>query len=138
MINVKVDPFFGMELKEILPSNLETIKSEITKPSPIPFVFIYSVSLTKPNSLKSLFYSFCGIPTPVSMTDISKYVESCDSVESMILTLISTFPTSVNLRALDWRPNRTYIIRCLSDTITELNFFLPACSTGSLSYSEDS
>jgi len=39
-VNIKVEPSSGTEVKSILPPNFETIFSEMTKPKPMPFVFI--------------------------------------------------------------------------------------------------
>jgi len=43
-VNENVEPSPGTDENLILPSNLDAIYSEITKPSPIPLVFIYAVS----------------------------------------------------------------------------------------------
>jgi hypothetical protein len=55
----------------ILPSNDLTMFSEITRPSPIPWVFICLVLFRHPKSLKSLILSFFLIPIPESITEIT-------------------------------------------------------------------
>ena len=95
---MKVDPSPGTDSNFIYPSNFVTIYSDITRPSPIPLVFIYAVSLMNPNSLKSLLYSLYGIPIPVSITETSRNLASSSS---RICTLTITLPFYVNFSALD-------------------------------------
>lgn len=45
--------------------------SEMTRPSPIPYVFIYLVLLRVPKSLKSLNLSLALIPIPESITEMT-------------------------------------------------------------------
>ena len=42
----------------------------MTKPSPIPLEFIYSVFYKNPKSLNNLSWSYSSIPTPESSTEI--------------------------------------------------------------------
>jgi hypothetical protein len=63
------------------------------------------------------------MPIPVSITDIYKYNSSLFSC-CKISTLIATLPSFVNFRALDYKPNKTYITRSLSVDIIGLNCFL--------------
>ena len=90
----------------MVPSNWRTIYSEITRPKPTPFLLSYWVSFTKPKSLNSLFLSYSGIPIPVSLTDILRYLSSLIFSMSMIIV---TLPEVVNLSALDWSPRSTCI-----------------------------
>ena len=114
IVNVKVDPSFYFDSKNISPSRFETIFYDITSPKPIPFVFIWRESFTKPNNLNSFSLSDSLMPMPVSMTEIFSTSELC------ISTTTSTLPFSVNLSAFDYRFNRTCIIRCLSDEMIGL------------------
>ena len=119
-VNVKVDPSLGTEVKPMNPSNILTIFSDITRPSPIPFLFLYALSFTNPKSLNNLLWSSNSIPAPVSITSIWMYCdESCSWI---ILTLISTFPFSVNLIAFDYNPSSTCWILYLSVLINGLYF----------------
>ena len=53
-LKVKVEPWFTLLVKLIYPLNYSVIYFAITKPSPIPLEFIYSVFYKNPKSLKSL------------------------------------------------------------------------------------
>ena len=87
------------------------------RPSPMPLMFIFWLSLTNPKSLKSLQWSCSGIPIPVSFTDILRNF-SCLSFET-ISTIVLTSPFWVNLMAFDWRFISTYIILYSSQQISE-------------------
>ena len=110
-VNLKTEPTPGYDTKLILPPNISTIFSEITRPRPIPLVFIASVSFTNPNSLKSLSWSCCLIPTPVSSTSIWR--NFCSYVIN-IWALISILPVSVNFKAFDYRLSKTCWILFMS------------------------
>ena len=78
---VKVEPTPILDLNLIYPLNYDTIWSAMTRPSPMPYVFICWESYTKPNNLKSFFWSWSLIPMPVSSTAISnKCWSSCSSL----------------------------------------------------------
>ena len=64
------DPMLGKDYTFKDPSNWEIIALEITRPNPIPEVFLYYYSFVKPNNLKSLSISSYCIPTPESLIDI--------------------------------------------------------------------
>lgn len=116
-VKVKTEPLYGAEMKPISPSYCLTIYWEITRPRPIPFLFILLVLLKNPKSLKSLFWSSNGMPEPVSLTLIFRNSSfSCvtSSSTSIISTWIETVPFLVNFRALDCRPKRTCITLCSS------------------------
>ena len=55
----------------MLPLNWLTMFSEITKPNPIPWVFIFLVFWSLPKSLNNLILSLFLIPMPESWTDIT-------------------------------------------------------------------
>lgn len=59
------------DLTPIFPPKVVTILSLITRPKPIPWVFICWVLLSVPKSLKSLARSFFFIPIPESMTEMA-------------------------------------------------------------------
>jgi hypothetical protein len=96
MVKLKVVPIPRDEVTSIFPPNAVTICYEITSPRPIPFLFILWVSYNFPNRLKSLSIPSYEIPTPVSLTLIVKSPFST-------LTSMETFPSTVNLSALDCR-----------------------------------
>ena len=52
--NVNVDPSPGTDSNPILPLNLVTIYSEMTRPKPTPFLLRADVCSIKPKILKSL------------------------------------------------------------------------------------
>ena len=99
----------------MLPSNCSTIYWEIIRPSPMPLMFTFWLSLRNPKSLKSLQWSCSGIPIPVSITDILRNF-SWSSFKT-IWIIVLTRPSYVNLIAFDWRLIRTCMILCSSQHI---------------------
>jgi len=67
-------------MKLIYPLNYSVIYFAITKPSPIPLEFIYSVFYKKPKSLNNLSWSYSSMPTPESSTEIYKKFRQDDFI----------------------------------------------------------
>jgi len=71
ILKANLVPFPCYDFTPIVPPKVFTMFSEITKPNPIPLVFIYLVFYRVPKSLNNLILSLFLIPIPVSITVIT-------------------------------------------------------------------
>ena len=71
MLNANLEPLPYLDLTPIFPLKQLTIFSDMTRPRPIPQVFIPCVEDAQPKSLNKFFKSSYFIPIPVSMTVIA-------------------------------------------------------------------
>lgn len=94
--NVLPTPTF--DSTQTFPSNVYTIIFVMYNPRPTPYVFIVSVSLRNPNSLKSLDWFSLEIPQPSSWTNISRY--SSLSISTFEASILISPLFGVNFKAL--------------------------------------
>lgn len=71
ILKANVDPCPYLDWTAILPLNWFTMFYEITRPSPMPCVFMPLVLYSLPNSLNNLILSLFFMPTPVSWIEMT-------------------------------------------------------------------
>ena len=113
MLKLNVVPFPTSDFTSIFPPKAWTICYEIISPKPMPCLLIGKELWSFPNTLNSFSIPFGEIPTPVSFT-------STISFDNLMLTIIDTLPSEVNLSAFDYKFKITCWSLSLSAYITGL------------------
>ena len=104
---------FGLELTVMSPPSLRQSILQIFKPRPLPFGFIFLVSLSLLNGLKSLLWSSSDIPVPLFATVTTSWT-FCPSFRREAEILMTPPVLVTNFVAFDVRFKSTYCIRSTS------------------------
>ena len=97
MVKIKVEPFIGSLVTQILPPCFSTSDLTMLRPRPVPLTFWVAGFWARKNLVNSLSRSSAVMPTPVSLTS------TCTSSSRACARTLTAPPSSVYLCALDSR-----------------------------------